>query len=220
MNLNNPMELYDNPPVRSYKGLFICPVCHKEYKRKSSVEAHMQLKDCYSYVDVFAGTEAESAMMETANIFYGLTDTAQLVRSYVRFRKTKMYRQVGKLFLYNTANKINDIEHYVMWGISENKKSKYSIKDVYMILAFLTKERLSFESFYKFRRYVITESETTKYIMQNKKRLNADTNFLIRSFEKGYIDSAAIVEHGLFEDIEINEIQRQKLMGLLNERYC
>ena len=211
MNYNNLDEIYVDDIQHDTNG-FTCPVCNKTYKREKTAVGHYAKKQCHSMVDMFQGTDTEMKIRSIATVLLSYVRETTSYSSMKRFRKSRIYSLVARLFVYNTTHGLHDIENYLLWGVHETKS-----RTPHVILAFLLRERLDFKEFFKFRRDTLTEEEQERFYLVNETQIHSDINWLLRQAEKGIITFdflSARLDLRVFVD-SLNDIQKERLTQLI-----
>jgi len=178
--INDLDKLYD-AGVKEYNGMFVCPVCEKEYKTKKGAESHVSKRDCYDLQDMFKSTQMElMAYGVYKELIMAASPNANMdIRTY---RKSPYYNGTIRFVLFSNINEIAEQKQAYLTWLNEFK----NCSNINSMLSAAIKEsnlrefRLFLQKFPQF-----IESET--YYKRHYDKLVSDGQFFIRSLEKAKV---------------------------------
>ena len=201
MKLYNDIdEIYKNGFIER-DDLFICSVCKREYKRRSSVVKHMSHTKCHSYRQIFEGSPVEQKLFS----LYKTTCAIENKQGYTfrKFKKSSFYTKFAKWYMFCLNNNIKNINNFYEYALSKIKTDM-----VMKALEFSMKESFLKEYLYTCRRGTdIIRSE--RFFNMFEGYIKENTSFVLRSLEKGDIDVVTLFEK-IDPDIFINNLSDQE----------
>ena len=158
-------------------GVYECPVCKKQYKRKASAEAHLAKKDCYSLKDLFSGTMHETRAYAIYQELIGMMNpNARLTLN--TFRGSPYYNGATRLTLFIALHTLTDQRTTYLTWLNEFRGAN----SIHRIFSEGTKET-NLRSFRSFLRHFPQFIESASYFERYKDILKNDEDFFIRSLE-------------------------------------
>jgi hypothetical protein len=102
-------EIYSGDLVEK-DGIYICPVCKKEYKRECAAIKHFESRVCFQYKDIYSGTIMEQEFYKMHKKFSAIEGHRGL--SIQRFRNSRYYTSIAKLYVFCSNNNINFADYF------------------------------------------------------------------------------------------------------------
>ncbi|WGH49631.1 hypothetical protein [Alishewanella phage vB_AspM_Slicko01] len=198
ITLNNIEPLYDAHIIKTFDGKFACPVCRKEAKKESTIQNHMDQRNCYSLINLCSDTVYE----EIAILF---CKEQELNFNIATLRKSKFYNTILSFVLYACSLETKPDLLYAY--VDNEKPSKNFIQQIACADEWV--------DVLEFRRWLQRNSvliDSAGFFKANRQSCNHDI-FLQRSIIKGKISAEYIFNnepslinqmgHGLF--LELSE---------------
>lgn len=208
MKLFNEIDDIFSREIICHSNSFECPVCGKFYKKESSIKSHFEKKDCFSYRNLFDGTIIEQ---ELFSIFKSLKSNSYGIYNLTKFKKSKEFVFLSKLYMFTLSNKIPSIVDYINFGLNTMRASS-----PFIIINMLCKES-SVKKYFKWRQNNTPKDESIKFILSHRDNLTEDNDFLLRSLERGDIlvdDVIELLGIERFTD-KFNSIESDRLQYIL-----
>ena len=192
--INDLDKLYDNG-AQMMGGVYVCPVCNKQYKSKNGADKHIAKRDCYDLKHLFGGTATE---LKGYALYKELLPEAKVdIRTY---RKSPYYNSTIRFHIFSNLNDLHDQkESYLTWlnefkGCDKiNTLMKAAIKE-----SNLREFRLFLQ---KYPRFIDSDTFYSRF----KGDLVKDGKFFIRSLEKAKVSLHYIVQRDDFPFEEVME---------------
>jgi len=208
--VNDLEAMFVGDVVPSDDGSFKCPVCEKSYKRKANAEKHFAEKLCYSYRNMFKGTETEGHLY---TIYKQLRTTQYGTSSFFKFQKSKQYDIIARFHIFCYDNNVREQFSYIQYGLD---RFSDDVKSAFQILPILTKESI-LKDYYYWRRCNVSVDESDMFVNSNRDRLLEDKNFMLRSLERGDVGLQYLIDNfGTPAIIEgLSYVQEERLENFL-----
>lgn len=114
--LQNTLDDIYSGEIVEKDGMFVCPVCEKEYKRKSAATKHFEERSCFKYQNLFKGTLVENKLYNLHKKFSAINgNRGWTIR---KFRNSGQYTSIAKFYVYCANNNVN-LEDYFDYAIHE-----------------------------------------------------------------------------------------------------
>lgn len=214
-SLNSIEAIYDGKEIFELKGVFICPVCKKEYKREKAAITHLAEQGCYNIKTLIRGTFHE----ELARKMYTsiMADIAPNARTgMMSFRKNKMFAPVARYVMFCSIYEVKQTELYFAW-----------IRDVrgYKHANAVLSNGIKHETLGKYRLWLREHPEyieNDKFVSRYDDIINPDSedydpHFLIRSIEKSHVSIEYFLDYyGLTgQTIPTHNLEQESRVGHL-----
>lgn len=181
---NDINELYNQPVLETRNG-WMCPVCEKEYKRRTFLNKHLESKKCHSIVDVFKNTETEMFGLEAYQFIQEEHTFIRKINSLSQFRRSKLYKPIMESIVFWSQNKgsMHQFKFYILWCTRLVRSNTDLYKAIYSSKQ--EKNLKEFRLFLQRKTPHVIDSERFHNI--NKDKLLNDNWFLLRSIERADI---------------------------------
>lgn len=200
----NDIEDVYNQDIIEENGKFVCPVCSKSYKRKSSAEKHLAKEDCLSLLDMFKNTTTEIKAYTHYKFLVGSVNPNATVSLQI-FKKSPAYNGCIRLTLFLMYHEmLNLFETYVQWLV-EFKRSQ----TIHAILSVGVKESV-LADFRVFLHIYPQFIDNDKFYRSYREDLIEDSEFLVRSLEKAKISMKYLLSQ---EDFPFEEVMQKMEPG-------
>lgn len=177
--VNDVDKLYKKPIKKLKNGIFLCPVCEKDFQTERGAEIHKEKKECHTLKHLVEGTIHEGKGFGLYQEIVGSINPKARV-TLATFRKSTFYKPMMRFILFCVLHQVFDIRQYVDW-LNQIKK----IENLPKLLSVGTEEPILRE----FRDFaqLFELMDSQKFFDKYKEKLEEDDDFFIRSIEKGLI---------------------------------
>lgn len=175
---NDLDEIYSGEIIEK-DGLYVCPVCQKEYKRKCSATRHFEARTCFKYQDLFRGKMVEMLFYQLHQKVCALDGNKGL--SMGKFRKSRQYTSIAKFYVFCHSNNVN-VDDYFDYAIHE---FRYDTLASALVKAAKETELRRFRA--ETAHEYTSEDKDERYFNANEDWLGKDTGKTIRALERGDI---------------------------------
>lgn len=190
-SINDLDKEYDKGLIE--KGdVLVCPVCDKEYKRKSAAEKHLEARDCFSLSDLYVNTVYET---RAYGIYRGLVSviSPKSTVSLGTFRKSPYYNGSIRMAIFSAVHSMNHQQQTYFDWLIEFK----GCGQINSLLSLATKE----STLREFRKFLIQFDqfiESKEFYPKNRQFMISDPAYFVRSLETAQVSLRYILERDDF----------------------
>lgn len=205
MNLFKEIEQIYKDGIQYIDGKYVCPVCKKEYVRETSAQKHYDKQTCFSYRNLFEGSIVETKFFSIYKFITGLENKRGY--GFRKFKQSRYYTDIAKFYIFCLNNNIDNHDQYLEY-VMLNSYCKTPLKCLYAAQRESTKQQ-----YIEWCRLLNEENRNESFFESYKKYLGEDTEFTLRSLERGDIHCEYLFDRIDF-DVFVSKLTKPETIRL------